>query len=236
MDGGFAEYLVCDARDASIIPEKLDFASAAPLACAGITVWRGVIQANLNEGEWLGIVGSGGGLGHLGIQFAKKKGLKVIGVDARNEGLELSRETGADVVLDARKAKEEVVKAVMDATGGKGVAASIVLSDARPAAGLACAITMKHGKMVEIAQPPEVVIPFRELIFRDIKIVGSLTGSRQQTQEMLDFAAKHDIHVETNVYFGLDKVPQMIEDSHTGKQKGKNVVVVDEGLKSSFSK
>lgn len=236
VDGAFAEYLVADSRDASIIPDALDFVSAAPLACAGVTVWRGVIQAQLKEGQWLGIVGSGGGLGHLGIQFAKKKGLKVVGVDARDEGLELSRKVSADVVLDARNDQEEVVKAVLDATDGKGVAASIVLSEARSAAGLACAITMKHGRITQIAQPSEIVILFRELIFRDIKIVGSLTGSRKQTGEMLEFAAKNGINVETNVYYGLDKVPQMIEESHHGRMKGKSVVVVDESLQSSFSK
>lgn len=236
VDGGFAEYLVADSRDASIIPDGLDFVSAAPLACAGITVWRGVIQAQLKEGQWLGIIGSGGGLGHLAIQFAKKKGLKVVGVDARDEGLDLSRKAAADMVLDARNDQKEVVKAVLDATEGKGVAASIVLSEAMSATGLACAITMKHGRIVQIAQPQEVVIPFRELIFRDIKIVGSLTGSREQTKDMLEFAAKNNIHVETNVYFGLDKIPQMIKESHSGRMKGKSVVVVDESLQSSFSK
>jgi propanol-preferring alcohol dehydrogenase len=95
---------------------------------------------------------------------------------------------------------------------------------------------MKHGRIVQIAQPLEISISFRELIFRDIRIVGSLTGSRKQTGEMLDFASKHGIHVETNVYYGLDKVPQMIEESHHGRMKGKSVVVVDESLQSSLSK
>lgn len=76
-DGAFAEYLVADARDSTKMPDELSFTTAAPLACAGITVWRGVLQAELKPGQWIGIVGSGGGLGHLGIQFAKAKGLKV---------------------------------------------------------------------------------------------------------------------------------------------------------------
>ena len=236
VDGAFAEYLCVDARDASLIPDKLDFVSAAPLACAGITVWRAILKAGVEKGQWLGIVGSGGGLGHLGVQFARKKGIKVVGIDARDEGIELSTKVGADLVLDARNDQKDVVKGVLKVTDGKGVTASIVLSEARSAPGLACAITMKHGRVVQIAQPPEVVVPFRELIFRDITVVGSLTGSQKQTQEMLDFVAENDIEVETNVYYGLDKVPQMFEDSHSGKMKGKSVVVVDESLQSSLSK
>ncbi len=60
-NGAFQEYLVVDGREATMIPEKMSFATAAPLACAGMTSWRAVKQARLKEGEWLGIIGSGGG-------------------------------------------------------------------------------------------------------------------------------------------------------------------------------
>ena len=109
-------------------------------------------QAKLERGQWLGIVGSGGGLGHLGLQFAKALGLKVVGVDARDEGLALTRELGADLVVDARRKKGDVVKEVMGITGGEGCDATINLSDARSAAALACAITRMHGRMTQIAQ------------------------------------------------------------------------------------
>jgi propanol-preferring alcohol dehydrogenase len=141
-----------DSREASHVPDELNFAVAAPLACAGISVWRGLLLANLNPGEWLGIVGSGGGLGHLGILFAKAQGLHVVGIDAREQGLELSKEVGADVVLDARQGKECVVKSVFEATNGKGVSATLNVSDGASAASLACAVTKMHGKMIQIAQ------------------------------------------------------------------------------------
>lgn len=60
---------------------------AAPLTCAGATSWRAVKRSGVKPGGWLGIVGSGGGLGHLAIQFAVKSGINVIGVDARHVGL-----------------------------------------------------------------------------------------------------------------------------------------------------
>ena len=154
-DGGFAEYMVCDGRESAKLPDGVSFETAAPLACAGVTVWRGVLQAELKAGQWLAIVGSGGGLGHLGIQFAKAKGLKVIGLDARDEGLELSKKCGADVIIDARRRKASVIQDVMNATNGRGAEATVNVSDHEDAAALACAITRPHGTMVQIAQVSE---------------------------------------------------------------------------------
>ncbi|KUI73282.1 Alcohol dehydrogenase [Cytospora mali] len=231
-DGFFAEYALCDARSTTKLSDEVSFLSAAPLACAGRTVWRGVEQAGLKEGEWLAIVGSGGGLGHLGVQFAKKKGLKVIGIDARDEGLQLSKGMGADVVVDARKGKEDVVKQVQDAThganpGNPGVDATVTLSDASSAAAVACAVTKMHGTMVQVAQPNEVVIPFMELIFRDIRVKGSVVSSPEESKAMVRFIAENGVKVKTNVFEGLDKLDDLLEMIHSGKIQGKAVIVID---------
>jgi propanol-preferring alcohol dehydrogenase len=115
-------------------------------------VYKGVLLAGLKKGEWLGLLGSGGGLGHLGVQFAKVLGLKVVGVDARDEGLELTRKAGADVVVDARKGDEAVVKEVKKVTNGEGVAATVNISDAKTATATSCAITRMHGTVIQVAQ------------------------------------------------------------------------------------
>ncbi|KAI9880651.1 MAG: hypothetical protein M1830_001655 [Pleopsidium flavum] len=228
VDGAFAEYVICDGREAGKLPDAMSFETAAPLACAGCTVYRGVVQAKLNKGQWLGIVGSGGGLGHLGIQFAKAMGLKVVGVDARDEGLALSKQEGADVVVDARKEKSEVVKEVQNATGGQGVDATVNVSDAKSAAATAAAITRIHGRLIQIAQPDEVSFPMREFIFRDIRVEGSLICSRGQAQQMLQMVVDHNISVKTNVFHGLKKIPELVDFAHAGKMQGKGIVVVDE--------
>jgi len=152
IHGAFADYIVVDSRSACKLPDKVSFETAAPLACAGCTIWRGIIQSGVKKGQWLAIVGSGGGLGHLGIRFAKALGIKVIGIDARDEGLDLSKEAGADVLIDARKGDDAMIKQLEDLTDGQRAEATINVSDSPKATATACAATRMHGLMIQIAQ------------------------------------------------------------------------------------
>ena len=220
------------------------------LSCAGRTIYRGLVQSKVPEGEWIGLVGSGGGLGHLGIQVAKALGMKVVGIDAKDEGLELSKKNGADLIVDARKSKEDVVKEVQEHTGGEGCYATLCISDAKTAADLACGVTRMHGRMIQIAQvsrpresfpcgsaesvrlidaqPKDISITFEEIIFRDIRVEGSLLCTVQQTQDMLDLVAQHNITVKTNPFHGLEKLPDLLDLVHGGKLAGKGIIIVDE--------
>jgi alcohol dehydrogenase, propanol-preferring len=85
-----------------------------------------------------------------------------------------------------------------------------------------------HGCMIQIAQPDQVSIPFQELIFRDIRIIGSLISGAEQAKDMLELVAEQRIKVKTNLFHGLDQMPKMVELAHLGKMQGKPVVVVDE--------
>ena len=148
-------------------------------------------------------------------------------MDARDEGLELSKKYGADVLADARKGKDAVVKEVHAVTDGEGTPASIVLSDHKDATAIACACTKMHGTAVQIAQPDEIIIPFPEIIFRDIRIKGSLICSPEESKTMLDTIAKHGVTVTTVPFQGLDKIGELTELVHSGKIKGKAIIVVD---------
>ncbi|KAH3916278.1 hypothetical protein HBH56_071090 [Parastagonospora nodorum] len=225
-NGFFADYARIDATQAAKLPDKVTFETAAPLACAGCTVYRGVVLSGVKKGEWLAIVGSGGGLGHLGVQFAKALGMNVIGVDARDEGLELTRKGGANMAVDARKGHENVVKEVHKVTNNEGVTCTLNVSDAEKAMATACAITKMHGTVIQIAQPENVAIPFRELIFRDIRVRGSLIGSPNEARDMLQIVAEHNISVETNAFRGLGELEKLVHLAHSGKMKGKGIIVM----------
>ncbi|KAI6093010.1 GroES-like protein [Hypoxylon rubiginosum] len=225
IDGCLAEYVRIDARFTTRLPPEISFRAAAPLACAGRTAWGGVARAALTTGEWLVIVGAGGGLGHLAVQFAKARGLQVVAVDARDGALELARECGADIVIDARQGKDGVLAEVRRVTG-EGAHASLVLSDTEGATAMAAAATRMHGTLVQVAQPKDVQLPFQELVFRDIRVRGSLLCSPDESRDMVKFIAERSngdgggIRVETVAFEGLDKIGELVQFVHTGKLRG----------------
>lgn len=99
-DGFFQEYVVVDARNVMKLPAGLDVAEAAPLFCAGVTSYHGVEDCGLQPGQWIAVIGCGG-LGHLGVQYAKAMGLKVIGIDIIDGQLEEAKNQGADHVFNS---------------------------------------------------------------------------------------------------------------------------------------
>ncbi|CZS94475.1 related to alcohol dehydrogenase [Rhynchosporium agropyri] len=245
IDGSFAEYEVVDGRERCLLPDNLSFQSAAPLACAGVTVWGGLVRSGLKSGETVALVGGGGGLGHLGVQFAIALGLKVIAIDARDEGLSLAKECGADFIIDARQDKESIVNEVKKANSGKLADATLNVSDHESAATTSAAITKMHGVLVQIAQPTNVSVPFAELIFRDIRIHGSLTSRlrkpiprdqalttirfSRRMSEMLKIASENKISVRTNPFYGIKEIPKAVELAHSGQMQGKPVIIIDNG-------
>jgi len=117
---------------------------------------------------------------------------------------------------------------VRDLTNGEGADATVCISDAASASGLSCAVTKMHGTMVQVAQPPDVTIPFAEIIFRDIRIHGTLVASNGESEEMLKCIAEHGITAKTVPFHGLDKIEELVELVHGGQIQGKAVIIVDE--------
>src|SRR5271154_6034454 len=100
-NGGFAEYILADPNYVAHIPAGLTAIEAAPLICAGITTYKGIKQTETKPGQWIAISGCGG-LGHLGIQYAKAMGLLVCAVDIDDGKLAHAKLLGADLVFNAK--------------------------------------------------------------------------------------------------------------------------------------
>lgn len=84
------------------------------------------------------------------------------------------------------------------------------------------------GLLIQISQPPNVSVPFAELVFRDIRIHGSLLSSRAECQKMLTLVSKHAIKVRTNPFAGIKELPKAVELAHSGKMQGKPVIIIDQ--------
>lgn len=100
VDGGFAEYVVADARYVAHFPANINFTQIAPIICAGITVYKGLKETEAKPGEWVAI-SEIGGLGHLADQYAKAMGLHIAAIDILNDKLELAKSLGAELTANA---------------------------------------------------------------------------------------------------------------------------------------
>ena len=123
VDGCYAEYFLAEAAFAARVPEGINPFEAAPLTCAGVTTYKALKVAHVRPTELVAISGIGG-LGHLALQYAKILGATVAAIDVTDEKLELAKELGADLVIDAR---HEDPAAALKAHGGADVAVGLAV-------------------------------------------------------------------------------------------------------------
>ncbi|KAJ1026712.1 hypothetical protein NDA16_002310 [Ustilago loliicola] len=234
-DGAFAEYMRADYRSCVVLPESLNFDSAAPLFCAGATIYTAIVNCQLKPGQTLAIIGAGA-LGHLGVQLAKCLGYKVWLFDARDAPLEMCKsfpyppdKTVNSGKIDAHD-DAAVEKLVTEELDGNRADATIMATDVIPAYEFGLAITKNHGLFMVVGQPNDPIpIYYNHLIFRDITVKGSLLGDPKTTQEMCELVAKHKIEVKTIAY-PLEDVDKMRADYAKPENQGKMVICVNADL------
>jgi D-arabinose 1-dehydrogenase-like Zn-dependent alcohol dehydrogenase len=221
--GGFREFAVVDSRQVARIPEGLSAVEVAPLMCAGLTVYAALKRCALKPGQRVGIMGCGGGLGHLGLQFATKMGFKVLGMDAADGPLNLARglETGARIVDVRTETAEEIVKQIGEEDGKRekgemGNDAVIILPESQRAFDYGMGLLRNHGKCVVVSFPNAGFhVDAGALVFRDISVAGSLIGSNKTLKEMLEFAAKHQVKAVLK-RFPLSQLNELVEEYNKG--------------------
>jgi alcohol dehydrogenase, propanol-preferring len=218
VDGGYAEYIRAKASHAAKVPLGLKPDEAAPLFCAGVTVYRAIKRADIKPGQRVAVFGIGG-LGHLALQIARSFGASVIGVDISDEKLRFAESLGADKTFNARSG--DVVKE-MRALGRVHVA--IVTSAAKSAYDLAFASVRQGGTLVVVGLPAEP-LTFQAIMMAatEIKIITSSVGTREDLKEVLDLAAAGKVrcHVETRK---LHDINQILSEMKEGKISGRVVV------------
>ncbi|CEH18773.1 Alcohol dehydrogenase, class V [Ceraceosorus bombacis] len=210
-NGGLAEYMAADYRSVVRLPDEVSFEAAAPLFCAGATIFAAIRACDLKAGQRIAIVGAGA-LGHLGVQFAKCLGLHTIVVDARDAPLELCKDLKypPDEILNAKDVdvkRPETVKKAIESIGGHADAV-VLATDTIPACELSLELTKK-------------------LVFRDVTIKGSLLGDPADVSEMLKVIADKGIEVKTKSY-PLEKIHDLLTDYSKPGHAGKLVVRVSD--------
>ncbi|KJX94888.1 alcohol dehydrogenase like protein [Zymoseptoria brevis] len=191
--GTFQQYTLAPANYVTPIPDGLDSAMAAPMLCAGVTVYSALRKSTAQAGDWVAIMGAGGGLGHLACQIASKGlGLRVIGIDHGSKK-ELATECGAEVFIDHTQGNVE--EEVKKATGGLGAQSVLVLTAANGAYASSMNLLRFGGTLVCVGIPEGDFVAIAGafpglLVAKAQKIVGVAVGNRREAIETLDFAAR----------------------------------------------
>ncbi|KAK7040391.1 hypothetical protein VNI00_009868 [Paramarasmius palmivorus] len=225
IHGTFADYALSYTDYATPIPDGLDAAEATPLLCAGLTIYKAIKQTNAKAGEWIAITGAGGGLGHLGVQFAVHKGLRVIAIDSGEDKKELCLKLGAEKWIDFQKS-ENLVQDVIAAADGEGPQAAVIaVGNARPFND-ALGYIRRTGTIVAVGMPVATAtlnIPIGLLIHKCCNIVGSATGTQQEMIEILRLAKAGKVRCQVEVK-PLGEINNVMQDLSKGNIKGRVVL------------
>jgi alcohol dehydrogenase len=186
--GGYADYVVAPATALARIPDELSAVDAAPLACAGLTMFNSLRHTSAGPGDLVAILGIGG-LGHLGVQFAVKMGFRTVAIARGTEKGELARELGAHYYIDSTAS--DVAAELLKLGGARVIAATATNADAIAAAigGLGL-----HGELLTLAalNDPVQVSPM-QLITISGTVHGHPAGVAHDLEDTLNFAALQGI-------------------------------------------
>ena len=219
IDGCYAEYFLADAAFAAKVPAGVNVFDAAPLTCAGVTTYKAVKVGNVRPTDLVAISGIGG-LGHLALQYAKISGGTVAAIDITDEKLQLAKELGADIVIDART---EDPAAVLQAHGGADVAIGLAVDDKSFAT--AYAGLRRGGRLVLVALPAAgtLRIPVFDTVLNGTSVIGSIVGTRA---DIGDVFALHALGRTKVIYETRDlgSVNDSIADVLQGRAKARIVL------------
>ncbi|KAK4490251.1 hypothetical protein RD792_000912 [Penstemon davidsonii] len=225
--GGYSNIMVADEHFIIRWPETMPLDIGAPLLCAGITTYSAMKYYGLNEpGLHIGVVGLGG-LGHMAFRFAKAFGMKVTVISTSiNKKSEAIERFGVDSFIVSREPKE------MQAAAGTLDGIIDTVAAVHPIEPL-ISLLKPHGKLVLFGVPDKPLeLPVFPLLVGRKMVAGSLIGGVKETQEMIDFAAEHNVLPDVEV-ISMDYVNKAMERLAKGDVKYRFVIDVGKTLKAA---
>jgi len=220
VDGGFAELIKAPASHVVKIPAGISPAEAAPLLCAGLTVYRALKQSGILPAQRLAVFGIGG-LGHLAVQIGRSMGADVIGIDVSEEKLVLASALGATLALDA--AAGDVGRELRKAGG---VHVAMVTSAAKAAYDTAFRCLRPAGTLLVVGLPAEnICFPPIMMAAGEIRIRASAVGTRQDLRAVLALAELNKVRCRITTR-PLLEVGRAFEELERGQVLGRVVVTI----------
>ena len=212
-DGGYAEYMIARADALALIPDELSAVEAAPLVCAGITMFNALRNSGARAGDVVAILGIGG-LGHLGVQFAAKMGFNTVAIARGADKAPLAKKLGARHYVDtqAENPAAELLK-----LGGAAVVLATV-TDAKAMSAVLGGLGVKGNLMVVGAPHEPLDVPAALLIFGRRSVTGWYSGTSIDSQDTLAFSVLSGVRSMSEV-FPLERASEAYERMMSGKAR-----------------
>jgi len=220
-DGGYAEYMVAPEEALARIPDDLADVDAAPLLCAGITTFNALRNSGARAGDLVAILGIGG-LGHLGVQFARRMGFVTVAIGRGQDTAPLARQLGAHHYIDSQS--QDAAEALQALGGARLVLATVPSGKAMSAVigGLGLNGTLI---MVGVSDDP-VEVPILPFIMNRNSVQGWPSGTAAQSQEALAFSALSGVRPMIEEYT-LSRAAEAYDRMMTGGARFRVVLTPD---------
>ncbi|WP_321845402.1 alcohol dehydrogenase [Paraburkholderia bannensis] len=212
-DGGYAQYMVAPQEALARMPDDLSDVDAAPLLCAGITTFNALRHSGARAGDVAAILGIGG-LGHLGVQFARKMGFVTVAIARGQDKAPLAKQLGAHHYIDS--SAQNVGESLQALGGARVILATVTNGEAMSAALAGLGV---NGKliMVGVAQEP-VEVPVTQFIMGRQSVQGWPSGTAADSQETLAFSAISDVKPMIEEY-PLERAAEAYDRMMSGKAR-----------------
>jgi len=220
FDGGYAEYMIAPATTLAAIPDQLPAEEAGPFMCAGVTVFNALRNSGARPGDIVAVHGIGG-LGHLGVQYARQMGFQTVAIARGKDKAPLATRLGAQhyVDSDAADAAGELQK-----LGG----ARVILATAPNAKAISSLVDglSIDGKLLVPAAPAEpLTVSVFSLIMGRRSVAGWYSGTAMDSQDTLEFSVHSGVRPMTEL-FPLERVAEAYERMMSGKARFRVVLTM----------
>jgi D-arabinose 1-dehydrogenase-like Zn-dependent alcohol dehydrogenase len=212
QDGGYADYMVAHASAVARVPDELADIEAAPLMCAGITTFNALRNSGVRPGEVAAILGLGG-LGHLGVQYAAKMGLKTVAIARGQDKEPLARKLGAWRYVDSQASDPAAELAKLG--GAKVILATATASDAMQAVVGGLAV---NGTMLVIGAVPTLEVSPLFLLNGCRSVKGWYSGTSIDSQDTLAFSVLTGVRSMNEIY-PLERAGEAFDRMASGKAR-----------------
>jgi D-arabinose 1-dehydrogenase-like Zn-dependent alcohol dehydrogenase len=219
-DGGYAEYVIAPAEALAAIPDELPAEEAGPFMCAGVTVFNALRNSGGRPGDIVAVQGIGG-LGHLGVQYARKMGFQTVALGRGKDKEPLAKKLGAHYYIDSSAVD---TAAELQKLGG----ARVILATAPSANAISAVVGglgINGNLLIPAAPNDPLTVSVMPLLMGRRQISGWYSGTARDSQDTLEFSALNDMHPMIEK-FPLGRVAEAYERMHSGQVRFRAVLMM----------